>query len=121
MDPATLWASIWSVLQQYGLAGVVIGILFYLCRTCFLESVEQNKARIVDLKEIWKITEDSSKILAETLQTTRERNAVIDSFARAIEANSKALEVLRLEITARKEREEVEWKRLNDSINRTGR
>lgn len=121
MDPATLWASIWTVLQNYGLAGVVIGVLFYLCRACFLESVQTNNNRIGDLKEIWKISEDSSKILEETLQTTRERNVVIDSFARAIDANSRALEALRLEITARKEREEVEWKRLNDSINRTGR
>lgn len=91
MDGAPGW--IVTILQQYGLIGVVCFILGFIVYVMYKSSVEVNNSRLGERDVLIKTIESNTQAARENTKATEERNTVTKALADAIASQAGAFQL----------------------------
>lgn len=91
MEGAPTW--IVSILQNYGLAGVVIFVLAFICYLTYKNSIEVNNSRLGERDVLIKTIESNTQAAKDNTKATEDRNVVTKALADAISAQAGAFQL----------------------------
>lgn len=91
MEGAPTW--IVSILQNYGLAGVVIFVLAFICYLMYKNSIEVNNSRLGERDVLIKTIESNTQAAKDNTKATEDRNVVTKALADAISAQAGAFQL----------------------------